>query len=75
MSGRFVDIPTMAPTVHARELERLRAMTPTEKLRVSAALWREARTITRAAVAQRNPTWQPDQIERETRRIMSGGRA
>ena len=65
----------MIVTVHSRELERLRAMTPAEKLRVSAALWREARTLTRAAVALRNPTWHAEQIERESRRIMSGGRA
>jgi hypothetical protein len=62
-------------TVRERELARLRAMTPTEKLRVAEALWREARAITEAAIARRNPDWTREQVRQETRRLMSGGRA
>jgi len=58
-----------------RELARLRAMTPAEKLRVSEALWREARAITEAAVMKRHPEWTRDQVRQETRRVLSGGRA
>jgi hypothetical protein len=62
-------------TVRERELARLRAMTPTEKLRVAEALWREAHAITEAAIARRNPDWTREQVRQETRRLMSGGRA
>ncbi len=62
-------------TVRERELIRLRAMTPTEKLRVADALWREARAIAEAAILRRHPGWTREQVRQETRRLMSGGRA
>jgi hypothetical protein len=62
-------------TVRDREVARLRAMTAAEKLRVTEALWREARTITEAAIVSRHPEWTRDQVRQETRRVMSGGRA
>jgi hypothetical protein len=62
-------------TVRDRELARLRAMTPTEKLRVAEGLWREARALTEAALVRRHPDWTRDQVREETRRVMSGGRA
>jgi hypothetical protein len=63
------------PTVQDRELARLRAMTPAEKLRVAEALWREARAITEATVVTRHPEGTVEQVRDETRRLMSGGRA
>jgi hypothetical protein len=62
-------------TERDRELARLRAMAPAEKLRVSEALWREARAITEAAIVKRHPEWTRDQIRRETARLMSDDRA
>jgi hypothetical protein len=62
-------------TVRDRELARLRAMTPAEKLRVAEALWREARAITEATVVRRHPEWTVEQVRQETRRLISGGRA
>ena len=61
--------------VRDRELARLRAMTAAEKLSVAEALWHEARTITEVAVIRRHPEWTRDQVQQETRRLMSGGRA
>ena len=76
VAGRAIgwDISRME-TVRDRELARLRAMTAAEKLRVAEALWREARTVTEAAVVRRHPEWTRDQVRQETRRVMSGGRA
>ena len=62
-------------TTRERELARLRAMTPAEKLRVAEALWRDAWALTEAGVVMRHPDWSRDQVRRETRRLMSGGRA
>ncbi len=62
-------------TVLDLELARLRAMTPAEKLRVSAGLWRDARALSRAAITRRHPEWTVEQVETETRRVMSGDRA
>lgn len=63
------------PTLRELELERLRRMTPAEKLRVAQGLWRDARALTLAAIRERHPEWSPDDVLRETRRTMSGGRA
>jgi len=57
------------------ELNRLREMTPAEKLLVSQGLWRDARTLTLVAVRGRHPDWSHEDVVRETRRIMSGDRA
>lgn len=61
-------------TVRDRELARLRAMTPAEKLRVAEALWRDARALTEAGIVRRQPHWTREQVQHETRRLMSGGR-
>jgi len=68
------DISSMT-TVLDLELARLRAMTPAEKLRVSAGLWRDARALSQAAITRRHPEWTVEQVETETRRVMSGDRA
>lgn len=57
-----------------RELLRLRSMTVTEKLRVAEGLWRQAREIVRAAVADQHPEWSAEQVANETRRRLSGER-
>ena len=62
-------------TVRERELARLRAMTPAEKLKVAEALWRDAWALTEAGIVVRHPGWTREQLRQETRRLMSGGRA
>lgn len=73
-AASHVEIERM-PDIAERALARLRRMSPAEKLRVAASLWREAQRVTRAAVRQRHPDWSAEAVERETRRLMSGGRA
>jgi len=63
------------PTLRELELERLREMTPAEKLRVAHGLWREARALTIASVSSRHPEWSREEVLIATRRMMSGGRA
>ena len=60
--------------VRERDIARLRAMTPAEKLRVAAALWQDAWSLTEAGIVMRNPDWSREQVREETRRLMSGGR-
>jgi hypothetical protein len=55
-----------------RELARLRAMTPADKLRVADRLRADAFRIARAAVAQRNPAWNKQQVEAAARRLVTG---
>ena len=62
-------------TARKRELARLRAMTPAEKLRVAEGLWRDAWALTEAGIVMRHPEWTREQVRKETRRLMSGGRA
>ena len=63
------------PSLRELELNRLRDMTPAEKLRVAQGLWREARALTLAAVRRRHTDWSHEDVLREARRIMSGDRA
>lgn len=55
-----------------RELERLRAMTPAEKLRVADRLRADAFRLALAAVARRHPAWSDDQLRAEVRRLVTG---
>ena len=59
-------------SVWDQELARLRAMSPAEKLKVADGLWRDARGLTEAGVVRRHPEWTREQIQQETRRLMSG---
>jgi hypothetical protein len=63
------------PTLRELELERLRRMTPAEKLRAAQGLWREARALTLAAISRRHPEWSREDVLIATRGAMSGGRA
>lgn len=54
----------------ARQAERLRAMTADEKVRLSHALWLEARALTAAGVRGRHPDWPRDQVDAEVRKLM-----
>ncbi len=56
-----------------RELERLRAMSPAEKLAVSEALWRDAWRLKAASFRSRHPEWSDAQVESATRQALSGG--
>lgn len=51
------------------ELERLRAMTASEKVAVMDSLWRQAWSLTTAGVQGRHPEWTPRQVEAEVRTI------
>lgn len=55
----------------ARQTERLRAMTADEKVRLSHALWVEAREIAAAGVRARHPDWPEARIAARVREIMS----
>jgi hypothetical protein len=47
--------------------ERLRAKTADEKVRLSHALWIEARNVTSAGVRARHPDWSDDQVVERVR--------
>ncbi len=57
------------PSVLDLELARLRAMTATEKLATTHALWRQAWSLTSAGVRARHPDWSPERVEAEVREI------
>ena len=61
------------PPTEDRALERLRAMTPAEKLRVAERLRADAIRLRRAALAQRHPTWSDERLSAEARRLVNGG--
>lgn len=56
-----------------RELARLRAMTPAEKLRAADRLRADAFRLARAAVSRRHPAWTTEQVQAEVRRLVNGG--
>jgi hypothetical protein len=56
--------------VLARQAERLRAMSADEKVRLSHALWAEARSVAAAGVRARHPDWSDDQIATRVRELM-----
>ena len=47
--------------------------TPAERLAIAHSMWRFARDTMRAFVAQQNPTWTTEQINREVAKRMSHG--
>ena len=57
-------------SVLAQQNERIRAMTADEKVRLSHALWLEARTITAAGVRGRCPDWSDEQVAERVRELM-----
>ena len=63
---------TIERSVLDLELERLRAMTASEKVAVMHALWRQAWSLTTAGVKTRHPHWSPEQVEAGTRAIFLG---
>jgi hypothetical protein len=54
----------------ARQVERLRAMTADEKVRVSHALWLEARRLMATGVRARHPDWSDEQVAAQVRELM-----
>ena len=57
-------------TALERQSERIRAMTADEKIRVSHALWLEARRVTAAGVLATHPDWSSEQIAARVRELM-----
>jgi hypothetical protein len=53
-----------------RQAERLRAMTADEKVRLSHALWLEARNVAAAGLRSRHPHWSDDQVAARVRELM-----
>lgn len=53
-----------------RQLERFRAMTADEKVRLSHALWIETRSLTAAGVRGAHPDWSDEQISARVRELM-----
>ena len=52
------------------QTERIRAMTADEKVRVSHALWLEARRVMAAGVQATHPDWSSEQIAARVRELM-----
>ena len=57
-------------SVLAQQNDRLRAMTADEKVRLSHALWLEARSVTAAGVRGRHPDWSDEQVAERVRELM-----
>ena len=57
-------------TGRARQIERIRAMTAEEKVRLSHALWVEARTAVAAGVRGWHPDWSEEQVAARVRELM-----
>lgn len=51
----------------------LRAMTPAQKLAVVNGMWRSARRLLLATIAQDHSAWTQERVEREVARRMSHG--
>jgi hypothetical protein len=52
------------------QTERLRAMTADEKVRLSHALWLNARNVAAAGVRARHPDWSDQQVAAGVRELM-----
>ncbi|MCC6930768.1 MAG: hypothetical protein IT359_17390 [Gemmatimonadaceae bacterium] len=50
--------------------ERIRTMSADEKMRISHALWLEARAVLAAGVRARNPEWSDAQVASRVRELM-----
>ena len=53
-----------------RQTERIRAMTADEKVRLSHALWLEAKRVTAAGVRATHPDWSREQIDARVQELM-----
>jgi hypothetical protein len=53
-----------------RQAERLRAMSADEKIRLSHALWLDARNVAAAGVRGRHPDWSDEQVTARVRELM-----
>ena len=69
MSNRSMGNRAMNPALD-RQTERIRAMTADEKLRVSHALWLEAKRVMAAGVQATNPNWSSEQIAARVHELM-----
>lgn len=69
-----MDIPRMESALE-RQAERFRAMTADEKVRLSEALWVEARAVTIAGVRGRHPGWSEEEIATRVRELMRDAHA
>lgn len=58
---------TLEP-LHPIQIERFRAMTPTEKFGIARGLLATARRVRRAAIQRVHPDWNSDEVERELAR-------
>jgi hypothetical protein len=56
--------------VAAQLTERVRAMTADEKIRLSHALWVEARNVMSAGIRARHPDWSDEQVAARARELM-----
>jgi len=54
-----------------RQTERIRAMTADEKVRLSHALWLEAKRVTAAGVQATHPEWSTERIAARVQELMS----
>jgi hypothetical protein len=71
LAGRYGDdrYCTMNPAL-VRQVERLRAMTADEKVRLSHALCLEARDLLAAGVRARHPDWSDTQVATQVRELV-----
>lgn len=53
-----------------RQVERLRAMTADEKVRIAHALWLETRRLVMAGVRGRHPDWPDARVSARVRELM-----
>lgn len=51
-------------------VQRLRAMTADEKVRLSHALWIEARNVMSAGIRARHPDWSEKQVAERVRELL-----
>jgi hypothetical protein len=57
-------------SAHTYQTERLREMPADEKVRLSHALWIEARNVTSAGVRGRHPDWSDERVTARVRELM-----
>jgi hypothetical protein len=57
-------------SARARQAQRIREMTADQKVRLSHALWVEARNVTAAGVRGRHPQWSDAQVAARVRELM-----
>jgi hypothetical protein len=62
-------------TVDPAMAQVLRGKTPAERLEIAFAIWKSVRTMLLTQLAEKNPGWSREQIEREGARRMSHGTA